>query len=130
MEDKIITTTISSRVNVQHFATLSEYFYGQGFQSQGSIARAAMETLATILTETEKARPFEDGHQALEYLQSIFPMKGIGYSKPFKEANALLGTVTSPAMSMRKSILEGLRKGQEELEEMKGESLEESDPNL
>lgn len=80
-EDKILSITIGSRINVKSMAALSQYFNGQDLRSQGAIVRAALETLANILIEAGKVDCFDTNEEALAYINSIFPTKGSGYQK-------------------------------------------------
>ena len=80
-EDKLISVTIGSRINIKSLAALTQYFNGQDIRSQGSVIRAALETLATILITHGKVDAFQTNSEALCYVNSIFPTKGLAYQK-------------------------------------------------
>lgn len=80
-ENKLVSVTIGSRINVKYLAAITQYFHGQDIRSQGSIVRAALETFATLLIESGKVDEFTSNNGALRYINTVFPCKGTSYQK-------------------------------------------------
>lgn len=87
-ENKMVSMTIGSRINVKYMAALTQYFYGQGIRSQGSIVRAALELFAQLLIDAGKVKEFELNAESIKYLNTVYPCKGVSYQKASTTVNA------------------------------------------